>query len=603
VNGLEIFDATLTFTRENAMFSTSVGIDFAQQTDCIFVFAQNLRVSIERWALLLNCCLLITEQLSDTKFYNAATDFIRRGGVVITYSEYNQRLLAKAFPDMNACQVFLYQCSENESTTLGKLIDGKKTYDIAMVPCRFERRQNIRTALQAAGVSVLEIDNKWGAERDQGIAQCCILLNVHVREDCAVYEHLRCDRWLFVENGPIVVSEKCINQLNLDCAELVRFVEYENIVSECLKIVRSTKTGVSWQKNRVEALALERRNSNRKELCALVQRLKNRTVGDNKLVCGAQYGTEHFKIDVTNVVRENLCSSDGWMRIAETVNFNALFGDVATNVPKALYLNGGYVLQERRQQPFVCGMFAAPKRISKVPIFIISHNRLSMLRRCIESIRACFAPDTYEILIHDNVSTYQPLIDYLKSSGLQVFWNQRNELDDVALSVAQYFSNNSDVQYYAVTDPDIEFQAHVTPADTLTFYASLLDVYSHIDAVGPELRVDDIPDHYPLKHDLLERHRASHVGDKFIDVGWRGSVVQCAFRKLDTTFGLYRRNFVFHRLNDALLCHGDYCARHLDWYIDPQNMADDDRLYMQKTTRWGHWSSEYLRPLIKNQFC
>lgn len=599
INGLEIFDATLTFKRELATSPASMCVDFAQELECVFMFAQNLRVSIEHWALLPNCSLLITEQLTDAKFLDAAVEFIERGGLVATYSPYNQKLLGHVYGQtVNSvvCPCFSYQYSAQECNTLANMVAKNKTHDVAMVPCRFERRQNICAALRAAGISVLEIDDKWGAERDEAIAQCRILLNVHVRKDNTIYEHLRCDRWLFLSNGPVVISETCVNQNTLDCADLLQFVPYEQIVETCLQTLAIRKQSAT--KEQIDVLACKRKDANREQLRALVHRLNN---VNSKIRYVAQYGTEHFSVDVTDSIRQNLCSNNGWLRVAESVSFNSLFGDVATNVPKALYLRGGYVLPERRARPFVCNLFGKPKHIAKIPIFIISHNRLTMLRRCIESIRTCFAPDTYEIVIHDNVSTYQPLIEYLRSSGLRVFWNQRNELDDVALSVAQYFNTEVATQYYAVTDPDIEFQPLVTPADTLTLYSCLLDLYPQLIAVGPELRVDDIPDHYPLKSDLLQRHATSHASDKFIDVGWRGSIVPCAFRKLDTTFGLYRRNFTFRRLNDALLCHGNYCARHLDWYIDPQNMTEDDRLYMQKTTRWGHWSSEYLRPLIKNE--
>jgi len=237
--------------------------------------------------------------------------------------------------------------------------------------------------------------------------------------------------------------------------------------------------------------------------------------------------------------------------------------------------------------------------VEKMPIFIISHNRLTVLKRCIASIRNCFDPRYYEIVVHDNVSTYQPLIDFLKEADFKVYWNDSNELDDVAKSVENYFlTTENKCQYYAVTDPDIEFDSEITRADTLLFYRHLLDNVPTITSAGPELRVDDIPDHYPLKEELLQRHRVGHANDKFMNVVWQSETVACAFRKLDTTFGVYRRSFRFKRLSDALLCHGRHNARHLDWYLDPNNMPEDDLLYMQNTSRWGHWSSTMLKPKL-----
>lgn len=247
---------------------------------------------------------------------------------------------------------------------------------------------------------------------------------------------------------------------------------------------------------------------------------------------------------------------------------------------------------------------ALGRSVGVTPIFIITHNRLTVLKQCIASIENSLVGTKFEIVIHDNQSTYEPLIDFLKESRYTVYWNPGNNLDDVAKSVAAYFEENENAApFYAVTDPDIEFDVDSIPGDWLDVYQRLLDETPHVTAVGPELRIDDIPDHYPLKQELLRRHRFGHKDDKLFDFALSDEkdgehsekVIKCVYRPVDTTFALYRRGFVFHRLNPAVLCHAPYNARHLDWYIDGDNMNEDDRLYMMKTTQWGHWSSTLLK--------
>ena len=94
-----------------------------------------------------------------------------------------------------------------------------------------------------------------------------------------------------------------------------------------------------------------------------------------------------------------------------------------------------------------------------IPIFVITHNRLTVLKRTLTSFARVIdaAKTPYEVVVHDNASTYEPLRAYLRQSGLRVYWNAGNDLDDVAYSIEAYFSGTcSASSYYVVTDPDIE---------------------------------------------------------------------------------------------------------------------------------------------------
>jgi len=121
-----------------------------------------------------------------------------------------------------------------------------------------------------------------------------------------------------------------------------------------------------------------------------------------------------------------------------------------------------------------------PRNSIPVPIFIITKDRLCSLRETLRSIyRGIRSP--FEIVIHDDGSTYQPTLDFLnelESHGVQVFRNSINvqpesskeehlevvrnlKLNLVSHSINTYMSNIKSEfkpKYYVVTDPDISVQ-------------------------------------------------------------------------------------------------------------------------------------------------
>jgi hypothetical protein len=201
---------------------------------------------------------------------------------------------------------------------------------------------------------------------------------------------------------------------------LIQFASYDEIVGKCCNIVATEfqQPIATKPSQRVKEIAASRLVRNQAQLQRLLHRVATNNTSVAKLVAQpfiAQYGTDEFKVDVTETVRQQLCNADGWLTIDSSINFNHLFGDVVTNLPKKLYLPGDVALPEGRNKSFEGDYFATtPKVVVKVPIFIISHNRLTMIKRCIDAIRRCFDANSYEIVVHDNVSTYQPLIEYLK---------------------------------------------------------------------------------------------------------------------------------------------------------------------------------------------
>ena len=170
------------------------------------------------------------------------------------------------------------------------------------------------------------------------------------------------------------------------------------------------------------------------------------------------------------------------------------------------------------------------------------------------------------------------------------------QLNSIADTITDWFSCH-DAPSFIVTDPDIELEAG--GGDILEFYSDLLAASSQIEVVGPMLRIDDLPEHYPLKAEVIRRHTDQFWHKTPEHLLWRGKELLYQQALIDTTFGMYRKGFQFHRLSRGLRTYAPYAARHLDWYLNPQELSDDQRYYMKHASTVSHWGGAWLRDYLR----
>lgn len=227
-----------------------------------------------------------------------------------------------------------------------------------------------------------------------------------------------------------------------------------------------------------------------------------------------------------------------------------------------------------------------------IPIFVITRDRLEVLKKAIESYKKL--PDV-EIVIHDNNSTYPQTIEYLKqleNEGIKVFWHKEvsGTFYDISESVdntIQKWYETNDSNYYVVTDCDIE----IMNIDSLKIYKDFLDNMYDIDVAGPMLLIDDLPEHYELRDVVIKSH-SKQFWTKPLYSYKSYSYIKAP---IDTTFGMYRKQYVFRRLAYGVRVI-DAPAKHLDWYIDTNNLTDDQKWYKEHASKTiGGWSSNLLK--------
>ena len=215
----------------------------------------------------------------------------------------------------------------------------------------------------------------------------------------------------------------------------------------------------------------------------------------------------------------------------------------------------------------------------RVPVFILSFNRLACLQKLIAWLEAA---ELAEPIIVDNGSTYPPLCDWLDAMGSAIaihrfpdnygpyrVWDQR--LFARHTSAAQPF--------YVVTDPDV-VPIDECPKDAIP---RLVGAWGHlrVPKVGLSLRLETIPDTLPHAGEIRrweqslqmnELPRAGRDGDD--------GPPRCYESLLDTTFQVNHRDVLppSHGSAGVRLAH-PYQADHLGWQLDPRQLSDEDRFY------------------------
>lgn len=225
-----------------------------------------------------------------------------------------------------------------------------------------------------------------------------------------------------------------------------------------------------------------------------------------------------------------------------------------------------------------------------IPIFIISFERLDALERSIRSYYENIKTP-FEIVIMDFGSTFVPTLKYLKileQKGIKVYWKEKLSnkrrfnvcIDEI---IQDYFKDHPK-NNYVITDPDIVLDN--VDGDVLDVYAHFLGLLPENFIVGPMLRIDDLPDHYPLKEEVaFKGWEAFYHSRKVNVIQYKGKTIKYVLVRIDTTFAMNRAGTHWRRHRMAARVLPPYAARHLEWYLDPKNLTPDQKYYMEHASR------------------
>ena len=215
--------------------------------------------------------------------------------------------------------------------------------------------------------------------------------------------------------------------------------------------------------------------------------------------------------------------------------------------------------------------------VRRIPVIINCRDRLSCLQTLVEWLEAA---EMTNIVLLDNNSSYPPLLEFYAQSKYPVV-RLGNNLGFQALWRSGLYKKYR-YDYYIYTDPDVVPIAEC-PDDVVEHFLSILWSHPDIQKVGIGLKVDDLPDCYAPKQEVLNWESSF----------WRVEISPDVWdARVDTTFALYRPLVKGGAWLNACRTGYPYLARHLPWYEDSSHPTEELLYYQAHLQSPVHWSSK-----------
>ncbi len=198
--------------------------------------------------------------------------------------------------------------------------------------------------------------------------------------------------------------------------------------------------------------------------------------------------------------------------------------------------------------------------------FVIFRDRLSYGSRCVAALMMA----GLDVTVVDHGSTFAPAVDWLSDLEIPVWYHgggNPRELwnhPDFRAAVAG--------ERYVVTDPDV-VPDDGCPTDWPQHLSALLDVHGQ-PKIGLGLRIDDIPDHYPRKRQVLDWEGQY----------WQREIVPGLYDAgTDTTLAVCQPLGGGGHTIGGARTGPPYVANHLAWYENPEALPEDVAYYYSHT--------------------
>lgn len=223
------------------------------------------------------------------------------------------------------------------------------------------------------------------------------------------------------------------------------------------------------------------------------------------------------------------------------------------------------------------------KDTSTIPIIIINFNQLFYLKQLISFLEQ---KKTKNIIIIDNNSSYLPLLNYYNEIDKRVTIHRLNEnLGHLVLWKKRELFKKYTKGFFVLTDADIVPNSNLKE-DYLNGLLKMILKHKTKSKVGLALKIDDIPNTFILKENVINWET------KF----WISEIEKNIFdAEIDTTFALYWPktdrliNYLYPSFFNALRVGGEYIATHGGWYIDHNNLTEEQKFYFKTANNSNSW--------------
>jgi hypothetical protein len=179
------------------------------------------------------------------------------------------------------------------------------------------------------------------------------------------------------------------------------------------------------------------------------------------------------------------------------------------------------------------------------------------------------------IVLVDNASSYPPLLEWYGRCGHSVVRLEENAGHRAPFELGLVPTNLP----YVVTDCDV-VPDDDCPLDAVDHLLDLLLSYD-VNKVGLGLVIDQLPatNMARVAQDLEQRFWVAPLGPGILDA------------PVDTTFAIYRPGLPFDV--EGARTAAPYVARHLTWYLEPDDIPEDEQWYLDRKEGFTGYSGQY----------
>ena len=203
------------------------------------------------------------------------------------------------------------------------------------------------------------------------------------------------------------------------------------------------------------------------------------------------------------------------------------------------------------------------------PVVLTNMNRLTTCKKMVEDLFRMNGNS--KIIIIDNASTYPPLLEWYKEveKDINIIRNEKNQGPWTFFYGGIYTAVDAD--YYIYSDADLELNPNM-PYNWQEIMLGYIKKYNRKASLA--LRLDDIPDDYEFKDKILNHQ----------SVCWYDSGEKDVYKAItDMTFSMDKKS-KGHRYDSVRLA-GDFACRHVPWYVNFENIDDEEKYYLEHINR------------------
>lgn len=218
-----------------------------------------------------------------------------------------------------------------------------------------------------------------------------------------------------------------------------------------------------------------------------------------------------------------------------------------------------------------------PIDVKNIPIFINNYNRVSSLKSLISGLEK---RGYFNIHIIDNNSTYPPLLEYYKNCNYKIHRLNKNLGFKAFWKSGLWYKYMR--RYYCYTDSDLSL-IEDCPEDFMSKFYLILEKYPNVHKVGFSLKIDDLPDQFLQKDQVLNWESRFYQNEKEENL---------FIAPIDTTFALYRpfsKRGKRDGTDEMIRVGAPYQCRHLPWYVNSFNPSNEEKFYAQSLKQPTHW--------------